>query len=66
MKNLQKDLEVTNAKLEDANVKLRELDRQNQNFYLLRRHQFRSPLSAIKGYASLIMEGSYGKIDDQK
>ena len=65
IEKLAKDLEVTNAKLEDANVKLKELDRQKSEFLSIASHQFRSPLSAIKGYASLIMEGSYGKIDDK-
>jgi len=51
--------------LEDANVKLKELDRQKSEFLSIASHQFRSPLSAIKGYASLIMEGSYGQIDEK-
>ncbi|TSD02815.1 MAG: hypothetical protein Athens071416_454 [Parcubacteria group bacterium Athens0714_16] len=51
--------------LEDANVKLKELDRQKSEFLSIASHQFRSPLSAIKGYTSLILEGSYGKIDEK-
>jgi signal transduction histidine kinase len=32
-------------------------------FLSLASHQFRSPLTAIKAYASLIMEGSYGDVN---
>ena len=62
---LAKNLEKINVKLENANVKLKELDRQKSEFLSIASHQFRSPLSAIKGYASLIMEGSYGQIDEK-
>ena len=62
---LAKDLESTNIKLEDANVKLKELDRQKSEFLSIASHQFRSPLSTIKGYASLILEGSYGKMEEK-
>ena len=50
--------------LEIANVRLKELDQAKSEFISLATHQIRGPLTAIKGYASLILEGDYGKVDD--
>lgn len=47
--------------LEIANAKLRELDQLKSEFLSFATHQIRSPLTAIKGYASMIKEGDYGK-----
>jgi signal transduction histidine kinase len=41
---------------------LKELDQLKSEFLSLATHQIRAPLTAIKGYASLILEGDYGKI----
>lgn len=48
--------------LEKANERLRELDKQKSEFLSFATHQLRSPLTAVKGYSSLIMEGSFGKV----
>lgn len=44
-----------------ANERLKELDNMKSEFVSLATHQIRAPLSAIKGYASLILEGSFGR-----
>jgi signal transduction histidine kinase len=49
--------------LEKANSRLRELDKQKSEFVSVASHQLRSPLAAIRGYASMLVEGSYGAID---
>lgn len=51
--------------LEKANARLRELDQQKTEFLSFASHQLRSPLSAIQGYASMLLEGSFGKISDK-
>ncbi len=51
--------------LKKVNVRLKELDRQKSEFVSLASHQLRGPLTAIKGYASLILEGSYGTLTDE-
>ena len=49
-------------KLEKANVRLKALDKQKSEFVSIASHQLRSPLTAIRGYASLLLEGSFGTI----
>ena len=52
------------TQLEKANERLKELDRLKSEFVSIASHQLRSPLTAIKGYASLILEGSFGAVND--
>ena len=54
IENLAKDLER-------ANDKLRELDQMKSEFLSLATHQIRSPLTAIKGYSSMMLDGDYGE-----
>ena len=46
--------------LEKANVRLTELDRQKSKVVSFATHQLRAPLTAIKGYSSMILEGDIG------
>jgi len=48
--------------LEIANSKLKELDLLKSEFLSFASHQLRNPLTAVKGYASLVLEGDYGKV----
>lgn len=47
--------------LERANAELKKLDKAKSEFISIASHQLRTPLTAIKGYISLILEGAYGK-----
>ena len=58
-------IEALAADLEKANVRLTELDRQKSEFVSFATHQLRAPLTAMKGYASLLLEGDMGKIEPQ-
>jgi len=51
--------------LETANVRLTELDRQKSEFVSFATHQLRAPLTAMKGYASMILEGDMGALSDE-
>ncbi len=48
--------------LEHANERLRKLDQAKSEFVSIASHQLRSPLTSIRGYASMLLEGSYGKL----
>lgn len=51
--------------LAKVNTRLRELDKQKSEFVSIASHQLRSPLTAIRGYSSMILEGSYGPVPDR-
>jgi signal transduction histidine kinase len=46
--------------LEQANEQLRVLDQMKSEFISFATHQIRAPLTAIKGYSSLLLEEDYG------
>jgi len=48
--------------LQKANTHLTELDRQKSEFVSFATHQLRAPLTAMKGYASLLLEGDMGEL----
>src|SRR3989344_2963586 len=47
-----------------ANAELNKLDQMKSEFVSLASHQLRTPLTVIKGYISMIQEGSFGKVAD--
>lgn len=59
---LREKIEKLALDLERANVKLKELDQLKSEFLSLATHQIRAPLTAIKGYTSMILEGDYGVV----
>ena len=58
-------LEVLTKKLEDANEKLKELDHLKSEFLSFASHQIKAPLAAIKGFSTLIGDGTYGPVSDK-
>lgn len=51
--------------LEKANARLRELDQLKSEFLSFASHQIRSPLTAINGYSSMILQGDFGEIPEK-
>lgn len=63
IEKIAEELKSTNTSLATANTRLQELDQQKTEFISLATHQIRGPLGAIKGHASLALEGDYGEIN---
>lgn len=61
----KEQIEKLATSLSVANEHLRELDRQKSEFLSIASHQLRTPLAAIRGYASLMIEGSFGPINEK-
>ncbi len=59
------ELQIMTGELAVANDRLRKLDNAKSEFISIVSHQLRTPLTAIKGFVSLLLEGSYGKISSQ-
>lgn len=53
------------AEIQRLYNKLEKLDEAKTEFMSIVSHQLRTPLTAIKGYTSMILEGIYGKFSDK-
>ncbi len=60
------DKSLTYEALQVANEKLKGLDKLKTEFLSLAAHQLRSPLTAIRGYTSMLLEGSFGAVDEKQ
>lgn len=52
-------------RLETANLRLSQLDRLKSEFLSFAAHQIKAPMSVVKGYATLIIDGSVGAASQQ-
>jgi signal transduction histidine kinase len=60
----RQEIENLAQSLARVNERLEQLDKQKSEFVSIASHQLRSPLTAIRGYASLLLESSYGKLPE--
>lgn len=65
-KELQKQVEIATHELQAANAALRQLDETKDEFVSMASHQLRTPLTSIKGYLSMVLEGDAGKLNDDQ
>jgi len=59
------ELERLTLEIKIAYSKLEELDKAKTEFISIASHQLRTPLAAIKGYISMILEKSYGEVPEK-
>jgi signal transduction histidine kinase len=59
---LAKRLSETNWELSRKNEQLRIIDQRKSEFVSIVSHQLRTPVTAIKGYSSLILENAFGEV----
>lgn len=58
-------LQQLSRELSVANAHLRQVDEAKSEFLSIASHELRTPVSVVKGYLSLILEGVYGKVNDE-
>lgn len=63
---LQEKVNDATAKLQKTNKKLREMDETKDEFISMASHQLRTPLTSVKGYMSMVMEGDAGKLNKKQ
>ena len=61
----REEVEQMSWKLQKAYQELKKLDVAKSEFIAMASHQLRTPLSIVKGYVSMLMEGSYGKAPER-
>ena len=63
---LQKKVTTATTKLRKNNEKLKSIDATKDEFISMASHQLRTPLTSVKGYLSMVLEGDAGKINDEQ
>lgn len=65
-KMLEKRVDVATKNLTDANKELLRLNRIKSDFVSTVSHEFRTPLTSIKGYVSLVLDENVGSLNEQQ
>ena len=63
---LAEGVRESSEKLLKINKKLEELDRAKSEFISIASHQLRTPLTSIKGFSSLLLENTFGKVPEKQ
>jgi signal transduction histidine kinase len=60
---LQDRIDHATSQLRRTNQRLEELDESKDDFISMASHQLRTPLTSVKGYLSMVLEGDAGKVN---
>lgn len=63
---LQQRIDEATKELRASNAQLQKLDEAKDEFVSMASHQLRTPLTSVKGYISMVLEGDAGKISDMQ
>lgn len=61
---LQEKVEYATRKLKASNERLKKLDETKDDFISMASHQLRTPLTSVKGYVSMVLDGDAGTVND--
>ena len=64
--NLQERIASATKELRASNKKLQDLDESKDEFISMASHQLRTPLTTVKGYISMLLDGDVGEITPQQ
>jgi signal transduction histidine kinase len=59
---LRKRIDAATKELRQSNIQLQKLDEAKDEFVSMASHQLRTPLTSVKGYISMVLEGDAGRI----
>lgn len=65
-KTLEQKVDMATRELRRTNEKLKQLDQTKDDFISMASHQLRTPLTSVKGYVSMVLEGDAGKVGKQQ
>ncbi len=63
---LREKIRQATKDLRHANNELKALDKAKDEFISMASHQLRTPLTAVRGYTSMVMDGDFGKIGKEQ
>lgn len=61
---LQQRVADATRELQASNAQLQRLDTAKDEFFSMASHQLRTPLTSVKGYISMVIEGDAGEVND--
>ncbi len=64
--HLEQRIDAATKELRSSNAQLQRLDEAKDEFISMASHQLRTPLTGIKGYLSMLIEGDVGKVTPEQ